>query len=161
MVKYIIGFILAVFIAGLIVQPTDTATPEPVPEPPVTLPSVLSGIDTQVNAVRSQNGLERLKLDETLNHTATLKAQDMVDGEYWSHDTPDGVKFSELIKQHTEYRKAGENLAKCYETNQEAVDAWVDSPKHYENMLGDYTHFGFGYATRDSSCVLIVNHFKK
>lgn len=160
MVKYIIGFILAVFIAGLIVQPTDTSTPEPV-EPPVTLPSVLSGIDTQVNAVRSQNGLEPLKLDETLNTTATIKAKDMVDRNYWSHETPDGNSPFDLIKQHTSYKRAGENLAKCYNTTQEAVNAWVKSLTHYENIIGDYTHFGFGYSTREDGCVIIVNHFKK
>lgn len=122
------------------------------------LPQEIEGIDRQVNAVRIEKGLSPLTLHEPLNESATLKAHDLVARGYWAHDTPDGKKPWTFFT--LKYEKAGENLARCYTSTQEAVNAWIDSPSHYAVMTGDYTHFGFGFA-RDKECVVITSHYIK
>ena len=39
-------------------------------------------------------------------------------------------------------KKVGENVAYNYKTSEAAVRAWLDSPGHKENIVGDFTHFG-------------------
>ncbi|OXG00532.1 Cysteine-rich secretory protein family protein [Flavobacterium araucananum] len=39
-------------------------------------------------------------------------------------------------------KKVGENVAYNYKTSDAAVKAWLESPGHKENIVGDYTHFG-------------------
>ena len=41
-----------------------------------------------VNAHRTSRGIQRLKMDEKLNMIAQLKAQDMADNKYFSHNSP-------------------------------------------------------------------------
>ncbi|MCD4534568.1 CAP domain-containing protein [Nocardioides sp. cx-169] len=43
------------------------------------------------------------------------------------------------------WTRAGENIAYGYLLG-EVVDAWIASPGHRENLLGDYTHLGIGVA---------------
>lgn len=44
-------------------------------------------------------------------------------------------------------KKVGENVAYNYKTAEAAVRAWLDSPGHKENIVGDYTHFGLSVTT--------------
>ena len=54
-----------------------------------------------------------------------------------------GEKWTKFIKQSgIDYSKAGENLAKGYQTPSKAVQALINSPTHYKNIIGDYTHIG-------------------
>jgi len=127
---------------------------------PYTLPSELLGIDSKVNAVRAEKGLKPLKLDGRLSRSAAVKAKHMETNNYWSHDAPDGTTPWSFIKSEgVRYSKAGENLAKCHNTIDQAVSAWVNSPAHYKNIVGEYSHFGFGHSTNADGCIIIVNHF--
>jgi len=38
--------------------------------------------------------------------------------------------------------KVSENVAYNYNSSQAVLDAWLNSPLHKENIVGDYTHFG-------------------
>ncbi|MBF4488193.1 CAP domain-containing protein [Flavobacterium sp. CSZ] len=44
-------------------------------------------------------------------------------------------------------KKVGENVAYNYRTSEAAVRAWLDSPGHKENIVGDFTHFGLSVTT--------------
>ena len=44
-------------------------------------------------------------------------------------------------------KKVGENVAYNYKTSEAAVRAWLDSPGHKENIVGDFTHFGLAVTT--------------
>ncbi|MCC9065869.1 CAP domain-containing protein [Flavobacterium piscisymbiosum] len=44
-------------------------------------------------------------------------------------------------------KKVGENVAYNYKTSEAAVRAWLDSPGHKENIVGDFTHFGLSVTT--------------
>ncbi|MFH7005773.1 CAP domain-containing protein [Flavobacterium bizetiae] len=39
-------------------------------------------------------------------------------------------------------KKVGENVAYNYKSSEAVVRAWLDSPGHKENIVGDFTHFG-------------------
>jgi hypothetical protein len=97
------------------------------------------------NKARINSGVERLVLSDKLSQAAYMKAQDMLDKQYWSHDSPDGVgPWKWFTDVDYNYDVAGENLAKNYNTSDAVVLAWMDSPEHRDNVInGDYQDVGF------------------
>lgn len=115
-----------------------------------------------INKYRSSEGKEPLYENKLLNTSAHLKASDMKNRAYWEHDTPDGKKpWTFFDKAGYDWTKAGENLAKCYGTDQEVVDAWIKSPAHNKAMLGDYEEIGVSKVQIEDDCTLVVAHFGK
>jgi uncharacterized protein YkwD len=89
-----------------------------------------------VNAERTKAGLNPLVRDVRLDKSSAEKCQDMVAKDYFSHTSPDGIAFKNLIRSHTsQYYVAGENLAKGYYTEERLVAGWMASPTHRDNML--------------------------
>lgn len=97
------------------------------------------------NRERVSAGLTELRLDTRLSDAAYRKAQDMFAHQYWSHDSPTGVKpWKWLGDAGYNYSYAGENLARNFETSQTVVNAWMASPAHRENILkSQYRDVGF------------------
>lgn len=97
-----------------------------------------------VNEARQAAGKATLSTDTQLNQAASLKANDMLTKNYWSHNAPDGTQpwhWFEL-SGYT-YQSAGENLAKDFMTSGGLVQAWMDSQSHRENMLnGKFENIG-------------------
>ncbi|PKM49547.1 MAG: serine protease [Firmicutes bacterium HGW-Firmicutes-7] len=100
---------------------------------------------TLVNQARSQNNLPALKVDTALANVARTKAKDMIDNNYFSHNSPTyGSPFDMMKSFSIRYIKAGENIA-GNQTVQAAHDALMNSPGHRANILSqDYTHIGIG-----------------
>lgn len=98
-----------------------------------------------VNDARSQNGVSALQIDTELANVARIKSQDMIDNNYFSHNSPKyGSPFDMMKKFGIEYVKAGENIA-GNRSVQAAHDALMNSPGHRKNILSpDYTHIGIG-----------------
>ena len=112
----------------------------------------------KINGIRKEAGLSELVEDNRLSASAESKAVDLATRGYWSHDTPEGTSFSDLIYKYSPNANAvGENLSRCHS---DPVTAWVNSPSHYENMLGDWTYWGVGSAS-DGECEFVVNHFSR
>lgn len=135
----------------------------------VNFPSVL-GIETSItvdqlltltNEKRIESGLSPLVLNPQLSSAATLKANDMFAKDYWAHNSPDGKTPWAFIKEvgYT-YTYAGENLARGFNNAEDAVNAWMASPKHRDNILfKNYSEVGFSILTGDlngQDTVLIV-----
>ena len=88
-----------------------------------------------INEYRKQNGLNELKVYSKLQEVAKLKAEDLVNNKYFSHTSPTlGTPFKMLKDNQVEYRIAGENLA-GNTTPERAVEAWINSPAHRDNIL--------------------------
>ena len=65
-----------------------------------------------VNAERAKAKLPPLEVHETLMETARLKANDMVENNYFSHQSPKYGSPFDMMKEHKlEFRSAGENIA--------------------------------------------------
>ena len=88
-----------------------------------------------VNEYRKQNGLTELKPSFDLQEVAKLKGEDLVNYGYFSHTSPNlGTPFEMLEQNGIKYKIAGENLA-GNTMPRRAVDAWINSPSHRENIL--------------------------
>ncbi|MDD4352138.1 MAG: CAP domain-containing protein [Candidatus Gracilibacteria bacterium] len=96
------------------------------------------------NAKRAENNLESLTENALLTEAAFLKTQDMLEKDYWQHNSPGGEEPWDFIdKTGYTWIYAGENLAKGFENAEEVVEAWMNSQTHRENLLNpDYTEIG-------------------
>jgi hypothetical protein len=67
---------------------------------------------------------------------------------YFAHFAPDGTSpWHWFDEAGYVYTHAGENLAIHFTDSNEVVDAWMNSPKHRENIVnGVYTEIGVGTA---------------
>lgn len=98
------------------------------------------------NEKRAQAGLPPLTANATLSSAAQAKGADMLAKGYWAHVAPDGTQpWAFFINFGYQYRYAGENLARDFSSASSAVDAWMNSPSHRENMLNPhYKDVGIG-----------------
>lgn len=94
-----------------------------------------------INEYRKENGLAELKTYDKLQEVAKLKAEDLVNNEYFSHNSETlGTPFEMLKSNKLDYKIAGENLA-GNTTPERAFDSWINSPSHRDNILeGDYEY---------------------
>ena len=98
-----------------------------------------------INKQRTNNGLAALKIDKEAQNVARIKAQDMVDNNYFSHNSPIyGSPFEMLNSFKVSYKTAGENLA-GNSSNSGAVNAWMNSSGHKANILNSsFNYTGIG-----------------
>ena len=97
------------------------------------------------NKQRQENGLTPLRENFYLNISAEQKIDDMLENQYFAHSSPTGEGAGDLAKKvGYEFILVGENLAiGNFESNQELVDAWMESPGHRENIVSrDYQEIG-------------------
>jgi len=91
-----------------------------------------------VNEKRASNGLPALSMNQTLVSAALAKGTDMINRDYWAHVAPDGTQpWVFFTNANYSYRFAGENLARDFSNPVSAVDAWMASPTHKDNILSD------------------------
>lgn len=98
-----------------------------------------------INDARAQNNLAPLKVDMNLTNVARIKAQDMIDNNYFSHNSPKyGNPFDMMKSFGIKYIQAGENIA-GNQSVENAENALMNSPGHRKNILSpDFTHIGIG-----------------
>jgi hypothetical protein len=90
------------------------------------------------NEKRVQNGLAPLSTNSVLSQAAQAKGADMLNKGYWAHVAPDGTQPWKFFADFGyKYRYAGENLARDFSNPASAVEAWMNSPSHRENLLSD------------------------
>lgn len=114
-----------------------------------------------VNKERESAGLSPLKADPELAEVARVKAQDMIDNNYFDHNSPTyGSPFQMMDQFGIEYRTAGENLA-GNQTVEAAHQALMNSQGHRENILkADYTNVGIGIVDGGPYGKMFVQMFK-
>ena len=98
-----------------------------------------------INKQRTNNGLQALKIDNEFQKVARIQAQDMVDNNYFAHESPTyGTPFQMLKSFKISYKTAGENIA-ANSSNSGAVNAWMNSSGHKANILNSsYNYTGIG-----------------
>ena len=91
---------------------------------------------TLTNKNRENAGLLPLKDNTKLAQAAYLKAQDMLNNDYFSHNSPKGITpWFWIKKANYIYQYAGENLAIGFIDSEETFKAWINSPSHYANII--------------------------
>lgn len=100
-----------------------------------------------VNAERRKQGLPALTHRADLKNVAEKKAMDMINSNYFSHNSPNyGSPFQMLKTFGISYRTAGENIAKGQRTPQEVMNAWMNSSGHRANILNqNFDSIGVGF----------------
>lgn len=113
-----------------------------------------------INKQRTQNGLSALKLDTETLRVARIKAQDMVDNNYFSHNSPTyGSPFQMLSSFKISYKTAGENIA-GNSSNSAAVTAWMNSSGHKANILNSsFNYTGIGVVSNSKYGKVYVQIF--
>ena len=98
-----------------------------------------------INKQRTNNGLAALKNDSEVQRVTRIKAQDMVDNNYFSHTSPTyGSPFDMLKSFKISYKTAGENIA-GNSSNSSADTAWMNSSGHKANILNsNFNYTGIG-----------------
>ena len=98
-----------------------------------------------INQSRQQNGLKALIPDNQLSEVARIKSKDMVDNNYFSHNSPTyGDPFKMLKDFGFQYLRAAENIA-GNSSVEKAHEALMNSPGHRKNILTpEFTHVGVG-----------------
>ena len=84
-----------------------------------------------VNEKRKENGLSELKWDETMYEAAKTRAQEIT--VCWNHTRPNGNMCFSVCD-----RIDGENLIKYYPSVDAAIEGWMNSQTHRENILRDW-----------------------
>ncbi len=130
---------------------------------------VFADISTQellnfTNEKRAEYGLPALSSNSQLEMAANKKAEDMFAKNYWAHNSPDGITPWYFIKEAGyDYVYAGENLARGFTDSRDAVNAWMASPGHRENLLSEnFNEVGFavrGGRLNGEETFLIVQEF--
>ena len=113
-----------------------------------------------INKQRTNNGLSALKIDSEVQRVARIKAQDMVDNNYFAHESPTyGTPFNMLQSFKISYKTAGENIA-GNSSNSAAVNAWMNSSGHKANILnGNYNYTGIGVVSSSKYGKVYVQMF--
>ncbi|VIG63740.1 sporulation protein [Clostridioides difficile] len=108
-----------------------------------------------VNIERSKAGLNPLTLDSSISNVATKKSQDMIDNNYFSHNSPTyGSPFDMLKKFGISYKTAGENIAMGQKTPKEVVNAWMNSEGHRKNIMNpNFSKIGVGVAQKSGGSI--------
>ena len=108
----------------------------------------------QTNAERANVGLTPLKLNTAITSVAQNWTQAMATQQSMTHN-PD---YQTQVPQP--WIRVGENVGQGY-TKDTIVAAWMASPGHKANILGDFTHIGIGYWVDDAGRGWFTQDFGK
>lgn len=113
-----------------------------------------------INKQRTNNGLKPLQINEEVQRVARIKAQDMVNNNYFAHESPTyGSPFKMLQSFKISYKTAGENIA-ANSSNSGAVTSWMNSSGHKANILNsNFNYTGIGVVSSNKYGKIFVQMF--
>ena len=125
-----------VLLAGMFTLPAAAAIPAGAAKEVVRL----------VNAERAKEGLPALKNSYgALTRAAQKRAKELPLRFDSTHARPDGSEWHTVLRDYNvRYTFAGENIAYGHKSAAQVVQAWMDSPGHKKNILGNFTYIGVG-----------------
>ena len=132
------------------------------------MPDILAQEQTEIvyltNVARAENDVRMLRPNEKLETSAFSKTKDMREKEYFDHIGPDGISLADyLLDVDYNYKFAGENLGMGFGNARELVDAWIESPAHYSNLVDkDFVDLGVGLSEGfydGKPTVYVAQHF--
>ncbi len=113
-----------------------------------------------VNKAREEKGLEPLSVDDNLMKVARTKAKDMIENNYFSHQSPTyGSPFDMMRQFENSFKSAGENIA-GNKTVEGAFKAWMSSDTHKKNILNSgFKVTGIGIESSATYGKILVQQF--
>ena len=140
--------------------PTPTPTPTPETDTELKISADEQALLDLVNKARAEAGVGPLKFDAELMKVARLKAKDMVEKGYFSHESPTYGSPFDMMKQFgINFRTAGENIA-GNRTVEGAFKAWMNSSGHKQNILNSkFNYTGIGIVDSPTYGKILVQMF--
>jgi uncharacterized protein YkwD len=82
--------------------------------------------------------------DDKVAQAALIHSEDMDKNHFFSHTGSDGSEAGErLVRAGYKWHTWGENIAWGYESEEEVIEGWLQSPGHCENIMNkEFTHMG-------------------
>jgi uncharacterized protein YkwD len=116
----------------------------------MTIAALERSIHNQIDRYRQSLNLPSLKIDPTVSAQARAHSEEMAQSGILSHtmDSVDSPRES-LRQRQRKYPTAAENIASIQDYSQPdllAVQDWLASPAHKQNILGNYNLTGIGVA---------------
>ena len=133
--------------------PVTSAEAKPVEQPAQTdVAAAKQDIIDRTNALRKENGVAALRVNDKLMQAAQVRADEMAASGIYSHTRPDGRKSNTV----TDSKYTGENLHNISELyleqqhktlSEAVVELWSNSRAHADNMTSSrYGEIGVGLA---------------
>ena len=128
------------------VNPSEPSQPPAIPGAPSWLTADEAKAYMLLNEFRIENNLDPLQANYELTRVARLKAQDMVDHDYFSHVSPTYGSISQMLRNEgISFSRAAENLSKAGNVNQAHVQLVYSTKGHRQIMLNpNYNNVGIG-----------------
>lgn len=104
-----------------------------------------------VNRLRQSHGLSSLSRSRPAEVAAIAQAKRMARAGEMSHLIGFNDSFGARMKGHDVPLPAAENIAAGQDTVEHAVQAWIDSKRHLDNMLGGFNGLGVAVAWDSAS----------
>ena len=115
------------------------------------------GMIERVNDLRARSGMGPVSPDERLEEAALAHARDMSRRGYFDHRSPDGSSVGDRVRSAGyQWCSVGENIALGQRSIPEAFDAWLTSPGHRENMLGQFSQIGIARAPNNNWVMVLA-----
>lgn len=150
--------------------PKQTSKPDSKPETETTNNAAKPGNYEYLNAVedevlrlcnveREKQGLAPLVMEEKLRGIARIKSAEMLENNFFDHNSPISGSPSNLMKinGYTDWTASGENIQMSQGRDRASVTAsyivgqWMNSPGHRANILSkEFKRIGVGIVFRDS-----------
>ena len=107
----------------------------------------------QINAIRAQNGLRKLRRHRGLARAADEKALEVATTKVLSHSSPDGTSMDQRVRKYVRATQVGETLGYVPARSKQAkriVDGWMASPGHRAALLSpSFRRVGVGRRKAD------------
>jgi uncharacterized protein YkwD len=140
MVRYGIRFAVVAFVALVVASCATTQTSQMAGNTGVA--DVSYEAVGLINSFRAQNGLGPVSVDPALVETARYQAVAMASRDVLSHEVA-GDFTTRMNNAGFVYANATENVGAGHTSVADAINAWIRSPHHRENMLmRDATRIG-------------------
>ena len=114
-----------------------------------------------INVERQKQKLKPLTHDASLTQISIIKAQDMVNRNYFEHVSPYyGAPWDLATLFDYSYTSFGENIARNIPSPEAVVKAWMASPAHRDNIMkANYTNTGVAVAQESKGIYYWVQLF--
>ena len=93
-----------------------------------------------VNDARAAHGVSALSRSRGLARAADFHSWEMLDADYFSHDSRDGSDFAHRVRRFADHRTIGETIARLGSCSgggaREVVRMWMDSAPHRSIQRG-------------------------
>jgi uncharacterized protein YkwD len=105
-----------------------------------------------INHQRSKHGLAKVRSSRRLARAADFHSWEMLDANYFAHESRDGSPFDQRVRRYAKHRALGETLAMlggCGKGSaRRVVRMWMNSPGHRDILLSStYRRVGLGKRT--------------